>query len=251
MKPVDHGVSPEGAGSPRTGAGYTSTRRDLQRVATHILARARFNAVGRFGLRVTPNGIGTPLFGPDGEAIRIAGDTLIREFRQGGAARSTAIGLAGRSLGQLAEFAGLELTPTFSVGSDTPGLGDVGAPVTLDGEAAADVMAWLRVGSSALDRILVRARQPSVAQVWPEHFDIGIDVLTDHGRVNFGASPGDADIPDPYAYVSPWEESRPGDPTFWNASFGAVMMRGPGTTRADAVDDVVAFFGTGLRLLGG
>jgi len=97
----------------------------------------------------------------------------------------------------------------------------------------------------------VRARQPSVAQVWPEHFDIGIDVLTDHGRVNFGASPGDADIPDPYAYVSPWEESRPGDPTFWNASFGAVMMRGPGTTRADAVDDVVAFFGTGLRLLGG
>ena len=36
------------------------TRDELQRIATHVLARARFAATGRFGLRATPGGFGTP-----------------------------------------------------------------------------------------------------------------------------------------------------------------------------------------------
>jgi len=230
---------------------HTATRLGLQRVATHILARARFDFDGRFGLRVTPSGIGTPAFGPDGDVIRIAGDTLIREFREAGMARTATTALVARSLRELAEFAEVELTPLFSVGSDTPDLGDVEAPIDLDVGAAADLMAWLQVGSVALDWVLPRSSEPSVAQVWPEHFDIGIDVATQNGRVNLGASPGDADHPEPYLYVSPWEGSRPGDPAFWNAPFGAVATRGPGETSADPVDSAVRFFGQGLRLLDG
>jgi hypothetical protein len=230
---------------------YMTTRLGLQRVATHILARARFDADGRFGLRVTSSGIGTPAFSPDGVVIRIAGDTLIREFQEAGIARSATASLVGRSLRELAEFAEVELTPSFSVGSDTPDLGDVEASIDLDVEAAADLMAWLHVGSVALDRVLALATEPSVAQVWPEHFDIGVDVATKQGRVNLGASPGDTDRPEPYLYVSPWEDRHPGDPAFWNAPFGAVATRGVGEPSADPVDRAVRFFGTGLRLLDG
>jgi len=59
---------------------YTTTRLGLQRVATRILARARFDSDGRFGLRVTSSGVRTPAFGPVGDVIRIAGATLIREL---------------------------------------------------------------------------------------------------------------------------------------------------------------------------
>ena len=36
--------------------------------------------------------------------------------------------------------------------------------------------------------------------LWPEHFDVGITL----DKVNYGVSPGDDDIPEPYAYVGPW-----------------------------------------------
>ena len=39
------------------------TRDVLKRIATHVLARRRYAATGRFGLRATPGGFGTPAFG--------------------------------------------------------------------------------------------------------------------------------------------------------------------------------------------
>src|SRR5580704_14219833 len=44
---------------------YLTVRSNLHLVATHVLARARFRATGRFGLRVTWDGLGTPAFGPN------------------------------------------------------------------------------------------------------------------------------------------------------------------------------------------
>src|SRR5258705_8950589 len=61
------------------------TRIALHRIATHVAARARFAATGKFGLRATPGGFGTPAFGADVEVIRVAGTQLVRE-RGGGAA---------------------------------------------------------------------------------------------------------------------------------------------------------------------
>lgn len=229
---------------------YRSARLELQRVATHVLARARFDADGRFGLRVTPSGFGTPPYGPDGTVLRIAGATLVREFRLAGAACSATAPIAGRSLRELAEFAGTDLASPFSAGSDTLEPGDAGSPIELDAEAASEVMAWFHIGAEAIDRILPRTGEPSIAQLWPEHFDIGIDVASGHGRVNLGASPGDADHSERYLYVAPWEKSRPGDPSFWNTPLGAVLARGAVLGASDPVERAATFFRTGLRLLG-
>jgi hypothetical protein len=73
----------------------------------------------------------------------------------------------------------------------------------------------------------------STVQLWPEHFDVGTGL--DFGRgegagVNLGLSAGDAFSEEPYVYVGPWGDERPGDADFWNSSFGAFR------TRAEAGD---------------
>ena len=71
--------------------------------------------------------------------------------------------------------------------------------------------------------------------LWPEHFDVAIRVQ----EANFGVSPGDGFIEEPYAYVG---VSRPaaGDP-FWNVPFGAAVRLAelPGSAA------VTAFFAEG------
>ncbi len=52
--------------------------------------------------------------------------------------------------------------------------------------------------------------------LWPEHFDVAIRVH----EMNFGLSPGDAFIEEPYAYVGV-ASSPSGE--FWNAPFGAAV----------------------------
>ena len=45
-------------------------------------------------------------------------------------------------------------------------------------------------------------------QIWPEHFDLACELGADAGtRARYGASPGDAAIPQPYLYVGPWDAS--------------------------------------------
>ena len=52
-------------------------------------------------------------------------------------------------------------------------------------------------------------------QLWPEHFDLSVDTGEEAAgrRGTFGVSPGDAQHPAPYVYVTHWAE-RSGD--FWN-----------------------------------
>ena len=59
--------------------------------------------------------------------------------------------------------------------------------------------------------------------------------------INYGASPGDDHIADPYLYVGPHDGPPPGDPAFWNAPFGAARtFRQIGT-----VAEAAAFFRDG------
>ncbi len=227
-------------------------RLELQRIATHVLARARFAGDGRFGLRVTASGIATPAFGPDGEVLRVAGGTLVRERRVDGNAVSETMALSGSSLAELAAFAGVDLDPPFEAGADSPEVGDPARPIDLDPTLLHGILTWYRIGAEALDRILPRTGGPSVVQLWPEHFDVGFDGSTGSGRANFGASPGDGAYAEPYLYVGPWETARPGDAAYWNADFGAVATRSDlgEDLGADPVGSVVAFFEQGLRQLG-
>lgn len=76
---------------------------------------------------------------------------------------------------------------------------------------AAAVLAHLGATASAFD-----AATP--ARLWPEHFDIAIELGAEEEgvRANYGASPGDDDHPEPYLYVGPWTAEVEGD--LWRAT---------------------------------
>jgi hypothetical protein len=64
--------------------------------------------------------------------------------------------------------------------------------------------------------------------------------------VNLGFSPGDGFSDEAYLYVGPWGAARPGPSSFWNAPFGAVLIR----SEVHGADDGLAFIRTGLDFLG-
>ena len=235
---------------------HRATRESLHRVAVHVIARRRTDATGRFGLRATPGGFGTPAFGgPDhDEVLRVAGSTLVREQRAQDGTHAAAHAIDGASLAALATFAGADLAGPLSVGSDTPAPGDPDLPLTVNPAAADRIARWFHLGACALDAT-VAARGPgataSVVQLWPEHFDLACDVAAGATRANLGASPGDGFHEDPYVYVGPWTADRPGDPAFWNAPFGAVLGHDDVFTAADPIAVIAGFFTAGLDLLVG
>jgi hypothetical protein len=220
-----------------------ATRLELQRVATHVLARRRHEVCGKFGLRATPGGIGTPAFGPadDLEVVRTSGTDLVHE--RGGVL--TVRSLRGATLRELATVVGVDLAAEFSAGHDTPDLGDLDAPLVIDADVADGLAAWYALGWRALDVVARSARDPAPAQLWPEHFDASCLVSIGPGpddRGDVGVSPGDRFSDEPYLYVGPWTKDRPGDPAYWNADFGARRVRADVPTVGAAVE----FFLEGL-----
>ncbi len=230
---------------------YDNTRLTLQRVATHVLARRRWVHTRRFGLRVGADGIATPMFGDDDESLRVVGATLFHERRIDGDARTTAASIHGASLRALGAFADVDLGAAFSAGHDTPDVGDLDAPISLDADAVALITNWYRVGHEALDRtIAARANAAaSAVQLWPEHFDLAVDLAAGRSRANLGVSPGDGFSAEPYAYVGPWDAARPGDAAYWNAPFGAVLSYAVARAAADPVQRLAEFFAKGVELL--
>lgn len=231
---------------------YGDTRDELQRVATHILARARFERSGRIGLRATAAGFGTPTFGAEHEVLRISGTSLVRETT-GVVAMTTTLDLGVAGLADAAAFAGLDLARPFEAGDDTPDVGDLEVPLGIDPEAAAVVAEWFRFAWEVLDAVVGQLEPtavPTVVQLWPEHFDAATDVAVAPGRrVNLGASPGDGFSAQPYLYVGPWDPDRPGDPDYWNAPFGAVLTYDELQAAADPTALATDFLARGLSLL--
>jgi hypothetical protein len=226
-----------------------ATLDELHRVVVHIVARSRFAATGRFSLRVTPGGVGTPDFGDEARRVRVAGSTLIVESDLAGAPSVRAMPIGSSSLRSLAEFAGVDLEQTLDVGHDTPPTGEVDAPIVVDETAVAAAGAWYGVAQRMLD-LTVAALGPDAAptlpRVWPEHLDVAFDAATATGaRVNLGASPGDGFCPEPYIYVGPWTSDRPGEQAYWNAPFGA--FRQAKALGDDPVGAGFAFLLEGLR----
>jgi hypothetical protein len=236
---------------------YPATRDALRRVATHILARAREQATGRFGLRVTAGGFGTPEFGDEPRRVRVSGGLLIVESGLAGAASARTAAINDATLAELAVVARVDLDAELSVGHDTPPLGDVDEPIVIDAVSAEAIGRWFGTVAAALDRTvadLASETTPSMAQLWPEHFDVAFDAAFDPSapgerRVNLGGSAGDGFHEDPYLYVGPWTGERPGDPAFWNAPFGAVLGWSHVVSTDDPVATSSAFFARGVAAL--
>ena len=227
-----------------------SHRVTLHRVCAHVLARRRFDASVRFGLRAGPGGIATPAFGDDPEVLRISEGLLMREV----GSNLTWTRLDGATLRELASFVGADIDAPFDCGADTPPVGDPDEPLEVSLDAVEDLSNWFALAWRVLDRIpedLGNGIGATTIQLWPEHFDAATTVtLPGAEQANLGFSAGDGYEPEPYVYVGPWSTQRPGDPSFWNAPFGSFRRRSElareGTDTADACAE---FLSIGLRAL--
>lgn len=236
---------------------HDHTRAVLHRIANHVLARAEYTATGRIGLRPAPGGFSTISFGPDLERLRVSEGLLVREAGAATGTWTRTMAIDGSSLAELAAFAEVDLSGEYSAGNDIPSVGDVHEPITLHGPSALLIADWYAMTAQALDRLMSAVppfTAPSLVQLWPEHFDTALDMAFDAAvpaerRVNVGGSPGDGFHAAPYLYVGPWTPERPGDRTFWNAPFGAVVGQDAIAATPDPVDSAFEFFRTGLELL--
>lgn len=204
----------------------SATREAWHRVAEHVLAAGQYRDTGEITLRAAPDGFETVHALRGGRRLRVANGDLVVSDDDG--VRSTPL----TTLAAAAEFAGVTLGMPASVYPPaTPS--DADLPLDVDAESARVLAAWYQLADSALRRYAADAGTGVTPILWPEHFDIGITI----GAVNFGASPGDEEIPQPYAYVGPHGGPPARDP-FWNASFGAVRT----AEQIPSADAAVAFF---------
>ncbi len=238
---------------------WPTQRGTLQRIATHVVAQAQQKVTGHFALMAVPGGFGTPQFGADRQRVRVSGGSVFVETAKGprdGGAETSVHMIAGSTLRDLCAAAGFEPDPDFSVGHDTPELGDVDEPLMLDSETTTVVGDWYLLGQRAMDVTIASLPDPqaSVARLWPEHFDIGIDLAVDPAnkpgiRTNLGAAAGDSYHEEPYLYVGPWDDSRPGPAEFWNAPFGATLGFGELDAAENPLAAATEFFLHGVAYL--
>ena len=209
-----------------------ATRDGLHRVAEHLLAAARYAATGEIGLLPAPGGFRTPPFGPDGRFLAVDGTELV--VGDAAATRRTVL----TTLRAAAEFAGVTPGAPAQVYQPATPL-DPDEPLMIDPQAARLLAEWYQLGAQALGQLAVEVPgdRPSAAVLWPEHFDVGITA----DAINYGASPGDDHIADPYLYVGPHDGPPPGDPAFWNAPFGAART----CRQIGTVAEAAAFFRDG------
>jgi hypothetical protein len=177
----------------------TATRTSLHGIAEGVLAGPQLARSGTIRLRVLQGGFGTV----SEPMVRVSGTDLVL-------ADGRRVPLRG-TFADVAAEAGV----TFTVPDIYPDHAPV-APehlVRVDPHEAARLAAWWERGRQAL-LAFAPGQQPVL---WPEHFDLAVEVR----EVTYGVSPGDSFSPEPYAYVAPGSRHQLSGP-FWDAPFGAL-----------------------------
>lgn len=205
-----------------------ATRGAWHRLAEHVLSAARHAVTGRIGLVPAPGGFATPAFGPDEAVLAVYLDELV--VTRGGQQRRSRI----VTLGQAAELAGITPGAPSQVYQPTTPL-EPDAELRIDRRAAQVLADWYQLGAHALADFAaaVPDDEPTSAQLWPEHFDLGISAA----QINYGVSPGDVHIAESYLYVGP-HGGPPAADEFWNTPFGAVLRH----HEVPSVEAAVEFF---------
>ena len=205
------------------GTALTRTRASLHAVAELLLAGPQYRRSRTIELRVSPGGFRTSAE----PAAAVVGTDLVV-----GGARFP---MSGRTVRGLAAAAGTTASDLDDVYPDGSGAGPDDELVVDAGAATLIAEAYAR-GDAALRRLDASADPV----LWPEHFDVGLRL----DEVNYGVSPGDGFLPEPYAYVGV-DPVPAGDP-FWNAPFGVAV---PMSSLADAAA-VLDLFTDARRRLG-
>ena len=172
-------------------------RRTLHDLAETVISPARREATGRIGLRAVPGGFGTPRF-DGGKRVRVEGTDLV---------------------------------------FDDPGGGEKREPVEVDRAAAAFLADWYAFGANVLlelRAVAAEGDEPSLIELWPEHFDIAVELGSQAvgSRATYGFSPGDDSHDEPYVYVTPWIPPVAGE--LWQAcGFTGAELRYDSLRRAE------------------
>lgn len=184
---------------------FAATRDALHRLAEQVISPTRQRANGEITLRWTRGGFGTPFFGDDVQ-LRVDGDVfIVQQAGEETLGRLT-------SLKDAAEYVGYDLTRFDVAMADEP--------LGVDPDAAHWLGDLYGFAFSVLEQLRAEAApelQPSFVNLWPEHFDVAVELGAEisGARAAYGVSPGDATHPEPYVYVAPWT-ARP-DGALWTA----------------------------------
>jgi hypothetical protein len=222
-------------------ASLVDTRMALHRLAAYVIAPVRHQVNGKFGLRWTLGGFGTPFFGDDRQ-IRVEGTTLVDQ--RAGQVRSQPI----TTLQAAADFLGTTIDTETAAEHDSPPVGDVNETLQVDAAAAEFIGNWYGMAFAALESVRSDAASVDASrpQLWPGHFDPAIEIGDEDHRGSYGASLGDEAIPAPYLYASVWWPDRVNiDPTdsAWNApSFTGAILKFADFNEGDPARVAAAFF---------
>lgn len=234
---------------PRLGAvppDFVESRQDFHRLAYAVVAAARHRVNGKFGLRFTAGGFGTPFFGADRQ-VRMVGNVLVDQSAD--EVRS----IVPSTIGEAATFIGVEPS-TIAAEGDSPPLGDLDRPLGLASATGEFLGDWFGFATSVLEELRCSAPAREDAgrvQLWPGHFDPAVEIGDESAgrRATFGASPGDDGSPEPYLYVGPWAGVDDND--FWNARTfnGAVLPYEHLIAAKDQRLTAIEFFRRAIELL--
>jgi hypothetical protein len=222
---------------------FAGTRGALHALAEHVVAPARHRANGKIGLRFTRGGFGTPYFGADRQVRIEDGDLVVVEGPEVRRSPVTTLADAAARAGIGGPGAPVEVyTPSTSVGADET--------LAVDRAAARAVGEWYGFCASVLEQLRCESAGASLVQLWPEHFDLAVDLGDEAAgqRANFGGSPGDDAHPEPYLYVGPWV-GQAGE--FWNEPWGASLSYQELLGADDQRELALAFLRRGRDLLAG
>jgi hypothetical protein len=215
------------------------TRLALHALAERVISPARRKANTKIGLRYTRGGFGTPFYGSDVQ-VRVAGSELV--VQEAGTERRAPI----TTLDAAADHVGRDALP-----DDLDLCGDA---LEVDAGAAAFLGEWYGFAASVLEELRAGASEqlePSRVQLWPEHFDLALELgaAAAGARAAYGLSPGDEVHPEPYLYVAPWVAPDPDE--LWQASAfnGAELSYAELLAASDQRSCALEFFSARLAAL--
>ena len=236
-------------------ATFVATRDALHAVGEHVLAAARHAANGKIGLRVTHRGFGTPFFEHDGQPaqLRVDGTDLV-VVHGDDVTRTPLTVLSSPTRGSHA-FPTTKPEGDLDLGYPTATVWSADLVRQIDTRAAAQLADVFGFACSVLEEFRCGQLDGDTTrvQLWPEHFDLSIDLGDDaagdpgHLRVVARRRRPPRALPVRDALGATWQP----DP-FWNdAAFNGASL----TYRellADADDQRAAaldFFRTGWSIL--
>ena len=184
-------------------AAFATTRDALHTLACYVVSPARKARTGRIGLRPTGEGFGTPPF-DDGSRIVVHGNRLGVDPGERDRHHDAACG--GSVPRRRVDSRPWRRRGPSSVRTRC----DARTWTSMRRSLSDSGTAWDSRSSTSFRSVSANApRTMSEAQLWPEHFDLAVDVELAGGRhVNVGFSPGDRFSDEPYVYVGPQDIDR-------------------------------------------